>query len=67
MNAGAAVKSCCADLYASDWARLLLGDSLHPGGAALTGRLGRLMELGPGTRMLDVAAGMGRLGDPPGA
>jgi len=59
MNAGDAVKSCCADLYASDWARLLLGDSLHPGGPALTGRLGCLMELGPGTRLLDVAAGRG--------
>jgi ubiquinone/menaquinone biosynthesis C-methylase UbiE len=59
MNAGTAIKSCCADLYASDWARLLLGDSLHPGGAALTGRLGQLMELQPGARVLDVAAGRG--------
>lgn len=59
MSAGAALKSCCADLYASDWARLLLGDSPHPGGAALTRRLGQLMELAPGTRVLDVAAGRG--------
>jgi len=55
----AALKSCCADLYASGWARLILGDSLHPGGAALTGRLGQLMELRPGMRVLDVAAGRG--------
>jgi arsenite methyltransferase len=53
------VKSCCADLYASDWARLLLGDSFHPGGLALTTRLGELMRLGPGDRVLDVAAGRG--------
>jgi len=59
MISQAAVKSCCADLYASDWARLLLGDSLHPGGAALTRRLGHLMGLEPAMRVLDVAAGRG--------
>lgn len=59
MNDPAALKSCCADLYASDWVRLLLGDALHPGGAALTGRLGRLLGLGPGDRVLDVASGRG--------
>jgi ubiquinone/menaquinone biosynthesis C-methylase UbiE len=52
-------KSCCAALYASDWARLLLGDSYHPGGLALTDRLGTLLDLAPGTRVLDVAAGPG--------
>src|SRR5499427_3811762 len=56
MIAQTAIKSCCADLYASDWARLLLGDSLHPGGAALTKRLGHLMGLEPGMRVLDGAA-----------
>jgi len=59
VNGRATVKSCCADLYASDWARLLLGESLHPGGPALTGRLGELMELEPGARVLDVACGRG--------
>jgi arsenite methyltransferase len=59
MNSAAALKSCCADLYASDWASLILGDSLHPGGAELTRRLGELMELAPGARVLDVAAGRG--------
>ncbi len=54
-----ALKSCCADLYESDWARLLLGDSFHPGGLALTERLGELLELGPGRRVLDVASGKG--------
>jgi SAM-dependent methyltransferase len=59
MTEAETLKSCCADLYATDWARLLLGDSLHPGGAALTDRLGRLMGLRPGSRVLDVAAGQG--------
>ncbi len=53
------VKSCCANVYESDWARLLLGDSFHPGGLALTERLGELLGLGPGKRVLDVAAGKG--------
>lgn len=53
------VKTCCATLYESDWARLLLGDSFHPGGLALTGRLGELLGLRPGWRVLDVAAGQG--------
>ncbi|MBI2941091.1 MAG: methyltransferase domain-containing protein [Chloroflexi bacterium] len=53
------VKSCCATLYASDWARSLLGDSFHPGGLALTARLGLLLGLHPRVRVLDVAAGKG--------
>jgi ubiquinone/menaquinone biosynthesis C-methylase UbiE len=52
-------KACCADLYASDWARLLLGESLHPGGLALTERLGVLLGLDAQTRVLDLAAGRG--------
>ena len=55
----ATLKTCCANLYESDWARLLLGDSFHPGGLALTERLGTLLELGPGRRLLDVASGKG--------
>jgi len=53
------VKACCAVAYQSDWARLLLGASFHPGGLALTERLGTLLELAPGVRVLDVAAGPG--------
>ena len=53
------VKACCAAVYASDWARHLLGESFHPGGLALTRRLGTLLGLGPGQRLLDVAAGCG--------
>src|SRR6266851_3500196 len=52
-------KACCADLYASDWARLLLGDSFHPGGLALTERLGVLLGLDAHSRVLDLAAGRG--------
>lgn len=53
------VKSCCANVYESDWARLLLGDSFHPGGLALTERLGELLGLDAGLRVLDVASGKG--------
>jgi ubiquinone/menaquinone biosynthesis C-methylase UbiE len=54
-----AVKQCCAQLYESDLARYLLGDSFHPGGLALTRRLGELLHLGPQSRVLDVACGKG--------
>jgi arsenite methyltransferase len=54
-----AVKSCCANVYQSEWARLLLGESFHPGGTALTAHLGAALRLLPGQRVLDVAAGPG--------
>src|SRR6516162_3262965 len=54
-----AVKQCCANLYESDLARALLGDSFHPGGLKLTERLGQLMQLGEHSRVLDVASGKG--------
>jgi ubiquinone/menaquinone biosynthesis C-methylase UbiE len=54
-----AIKQCCAAVYDSDAVKLLLGDSLHPGGTALTERLGRMLNLGPQARVLDVAAGRG--------
>lgn len=54
-----AVKQCCAAFYSSDVARLLLGDSFHPGGAALTSRLGALLNLSPDAHVLDVASGRG--------
>jgi arsenite methyltransferase len=58
-NDAQAIKSCCADVYQSDWARLILGDSFHPGGTALTDYLGRALHLKPDMRILDVAAGQG--------
>jgi arsenite methyltransferase len=56
---GQEVKQCCAQLYESDVARLLLGDSFHPGGLRLTERLGQLLQLTPQSRVLDVASGRG--------
>jgi arsenite methyltransferase len=53
------VKQCCAAAYESDAARMLLGNSFHPGGTKLTERLGRILKLSPRTRVLDVAAGRG--------
>src|SRR6266851_3913561 len=53
------VKQCCAAFYGSDLARLLLGDSFHPGGTHLTDRLGQLTWLTRDSRVLDVAAGRG--------
>lgn len=53
------IKACCANIYASDWAQLLLGDTFHPGGLALSERLGSFLGLGPGQRLLDVASGNG--------
>lgn len=53
------LKQCCAAVYESDFARLLLGDSFHPGGLELSRRLGALLGLRPGLRVLDVASGNG--------
>ncbi len=53
------VKTCCAAAYSSDWAKLLLGDSFHPGGLALTERIGTLTRLKPDDRVLDIASGKG--------
>src|SRR3974390_3948290 len=54
-----AIKQCCAAVYDSDVARLLLGASLHPGGAKPTEHLGQILVLGPQMRVLDVSAGWG--------
>ena len=56
----ALVKSCCATAYASDWATFLLGDSMHPGGDALTERIGDLIGLVADDHVIDVASGRGR-------
>lgn len=54
-----ALKQCCAKLYESDFAKILLGDSFHPGGLKLTERLGELLCLTPESCVLDVASGKG--------
>lgn len=57
--AAAEIKSCCASAYASPAARFLLGDRLHPGGAALTSVLAEALAVGPGKLVVDVASGSG--------
>jgi arsenite methyltransferase len=56
---GQEIKQCCAQLYESDLAKLLLGNSFHPGGLKLTERLGELLQLTAKSRVLDVASGTG--------
>jgi arsenite methyltransferase len=58
-DTAANLKQCCAQLYASDVARVLLEDSFHPEGLRLTERVGVLLNLAPGTCVLDVASGKG--------
>ncbi len=55
----AQAKACCAAAYGSDVVALLLGESYHPGGLALTRRLADRLDLRPGQRVLDVASGRG--------
>lgn len=55
----AETKACCAAAYSSDAVALVLGDSYHPGGPALTRRLATVARLQPGERVLDVASGPG--------
>ena len=52
-------KACCAAAYSTDVVRLVLGESYHPGGLALTRRLAGRMGLAAGARVLDVASGPG--------
>lgn len=51
--------TCCAHFYEQSWVQSLLGDSFHPGGLALTGRLAASLQLPAGARVLDVACGIG--------
>ena len=53
------LKTCCAQLYSNGWVKILVGESLHPGGLELTQHLGHLLGLGPGCTLLDVACGQG--------
>lgn len=55
----AGIKRCCANVYGSDAAKYLLGESFHPGGLRLTEELASLLSLSPTTLVLDVASGKG--------
>jgi arsenite methyltransferase len=55
----AELKQCCARLYESDVVRRLLGESFHPGGTALTERLGLVLGLSQESQVLDAASGNG--------
>ena len=52
-------KRCCAAAYSGDAVAMVLGESYHPGGLALTRELLSHLELRAGQRVLDVAAGRG--------
>lgn len=52
-------KGCCAALYDTQAVRMLLGDSLHPGGLALTNRLSKLVDIKADDMVLDLACGSG--------
>jgi arsenite methyltransferase len=55
----AEIKACCAARYGQDAVALVLGESYHPGGLALTRRLADVLRLTRGLRVVDVAAGPG--------
>jgi len=59
LQSEADAKACCADLYQSDMAKLIMGDTLHPGGLGLTNKLGRLMGLEAGDVVADLASARG--------
>ncbi len=53
------IKGCCAAAYSGDVVAMVLGESYHPGGLALTRTLVEHLGLTPGKRILDVATGRG--------
>ena len=59
---GTSVKSCCAGFYELPAVSMLLGDNLHPGGAALTRKLAAATAIGRNSKVLDLACGRGESG-----
>lgn len=53
------LKACCAATYQLDLVSAVLGECYHPGGLALTRRLGTMLGLGAGMRVADIASGPG--------
>ncbi len=56
------IKKCCTDFYQTDTIRLLFGDSIHPGGLALTRELAEKIGFAGGDNVLDIACGIGTSG-----
>ncbi len=52
-------KFCCGDVYRSEAVRMLLGDTWHPGGLDLTGRLASQVQVCESDLVLDAACGVG--------
>lgn len=59
MSSAEETKACCAAAYGNDAVALILGESYHPGGRALTRRLAARLRLRPADRVLDAACGPG--------
>ena len=53
------IKQCCADFYENDAVKLILGNSLHPGGLKLTKELGEKLDIKENDKVLDLACGTG--------
>jgi len=53
------VKQCCADFYENDAVKLILGQSLHPGGLKLTKELAEKLDIKENNKVLDIASGIG--------
>lgn len=53
------VKACCTAAYDHDAVALILGDSYHPGGLALTRHLAATLGLRTGEHVADIASGPG--------
>lgn len=53
------IKSCCATAYGQDAVALVVGESYHPGGLALTSHLADRLGLRLGQRVADIASGPG--------
>ena len=50
---------CCAQFYEQDIVQQLMGGSFHPGGESLSQTLIQSLQLSAGSRVLDVACGVG--------
>lgn len=52
-------KLCCTNFYQTDYAKLLFGNSMHPGGLELTKEIGNKIGITKNSKILDVACGIG--------